>query len=74
MTNEELHVTITTPEFTAGVVVYEGGCVRAAPKLRWALGYSQAALSAELKARGWPAKARRVPLGGLVSLGGEDDD
>lgn len=71
-THEHL-ATITGPGFTLGIVLLDGGCVRAAPALRWCLGKNRDQLRAEFARRGYTASIRKIELGELVSLGGSAD-
>lgn len=73
MTRETL-VRVTAPGLSAGLILNDGVCVRAAPALRWALGYSAAYISRYFKAMGYTATQRPVDLGELVSLGGEGSE
>lgn len=74
METTETFVQITAPRFCAAIILYRGSCVRAAPILKWTLGLSAADLSARFKHQGWKAIQRTVPLGGLVSLGGAEEE
>lgn len=69
----ETLVQIKTPRGQAGVILFRGACVRAAPIMRWALGQKAADLSAALKRRGWPATQKTIAMGALVSLGDLDE-
>jgi hypothetical protein len=56
-------VRVEGPDFTAELVMSDlsGRCVRAAPKLLWALGQPREALRQELLRRGWKAVVVREP-------------
>lgn len=57
----EILVRVTAPHFCASVILMRGAVVRAAPILRWALGWESAPLSAYFKKKGWEATQKRLP-------------
>jgi hypothetical protein len=67
-------VTVTAPSFTASIIMLDDACVRAAPILKWCLGKSTTWIRGEFSRLGYTATRRRIALGQLVSLGGQDDE
>jgi len=50
-----LLVRVVAPHFVAGLIVWDGVCVDAAPILRWAVGKSEGELKRAFARKGWTA-------------------
>ncbi len=61
---EDTLAPVTAPHFCASIVLADGACVRAAPILKWALGWQAPALSAYFRKKGW--KATQQPCGPIL--------
>lgn len=66
VTHIPLLVRVVAPDFVAGLIISEGRCTEAAPKLKWAIGREREDLRAYFRKRGWkasivPPRARALP-------------
>ncbi len=51
----EILVRVDAPRFCAGLVIVDGRCTEAAPKLRWAIGKEREWLSVYFARKDWKA-------------------
>jgi hypothetical protein len=56
---EYLQVTVTSPDFTAGLVMYDNHCIAASERLQWALGKHAVELSHTFLDRAWQIKVEK---------------
>lgn len=51
----ETLVRVVAPHFVAGLIIVDGWCTEAAPKLKWAVGKDRDRLRAYFARKGWKA-------------------
>lgn len=51
----ETLVRVVAPHFVAGLIIVDGWCTEAAPKLKWAIGKDRDGLRAYFARKGWKA-------------------
>ena len=62
VTEAPILVRVVAPHFVAGVAIQDGVVVKAAPIMRYAIGWTGVRLRTYIKRKGWTASIVRVPV------------